>query len=207
MPGDKALYDNLVQTGQSATVVTWLLLFAIALLIGAFFSFGWWLTNRHGSRSPYTKTPLARASLLPFSSVQKVHAFLDQIHDADNPFLDLNRAVVCRETGRIFPEAINRFGVITVGWSFLRRRAPGEWISWGALRPEEQQAVFAAHGPLHGFQCKQSSAKPNPQAIDEASAWASPGPCYVDLASKRVMGWKRVPGTELEVLVVQKPKA
>ena len=33
-----------------------------------------------------------------------------------------------------------------------------------------------------------------------------PGPLYVDIETKVLLGWKVVPGTDLEVLIVQKPK-
>jgi hypothetical protein len=44
-----------------------------------------------------------------------------------------------------------------------------------------------------------------PQEIDSFHALLKPGPLYVDRETKNLLGWKEVPGTEFEVLIVQTP--
>lgn len=62
-----------------------------------------------------------------------------------------------------------------------------------------------AHDSLDGFQFTYSSKNPGPRQIEGRYALSSPGPLYVDLETYTLLGWKNVPGTDLEVLIVQKP--
>jgi hypothetical protein len=58
---------------------------------------------------------------------------------------------------------------------------------------------------MHGYQTQHSSTQPDPKDINEYHAMLKPGPLYVDRVTKILMGWKEVPGTQFEVLIVQKP--
>ncbi len=62
------------------------------------------------------------------------------------------------------------------------------------------------HESLEGFQIELSSKTANPRAIEPQYALAQPGPLYVDIDSLVLVGWKSVPYTDLEVLIVQRPK-
>lgn len=118
----------------------------------------------------------------------------------------LSKAAFCRETGRIFPNAITWYGKIKVDWTFLRKRYPGHWISWGSLSPEQKEEFYRLHDGFEGFQTEDSSPNPAPNRIEERYVYTIPGPLYVDLSTKAVMGWQVVTDTDFEVLIVQLPR-
>lgn len=180
------------------------LFFAFAALI-AIFIFDWWSSRRQTCPSPYTGDPLRRGSGLPYYTAEKVLRFLFDMHEYDNRLFDLNRAAICRQTGRIFPEAVTWYGAIDVDWDFLKKRHPGEYVSWGSLSEEQQFIIKDRHLSLDGFQTDFSSPTPSPRMVEKEYAYASPGPLYVDIRTGIIVGWKRVPDTDLEVLIVQKP--
>lgn len=185
-----------------------LLIIVIFLILFALFIFGMWLTRRQneGSLSPYSKTPLRRGSDLSYQAKVEVLRFMFNMHEYDNRIFELRKSAVCRDTGRIFPNAFTWYGTIDVDWSFLNKRYPGKYVSWGSLSPEQQEIIRCAHDNfIHGFQTDFSSRIPQPNKVEAKYAFSKPGPLYVDLETKVLLGWKCVPNTDLEVLVVQKP--
>ncbi|QLH35518.1 MAG: hypothetical protein HWD61_04670 [Parachlamydiaceae bacterium] len=76
--------------------------------------------NRPPSLSPYTKFPLRRAMDLSFDSKERVLRFLFNMHQYDNPMFDFEKAALCRETGRIFPNALTWYGTIKLDWTFCK---------------------------------------------------------------------------------------
>lgn len=157
--------------------------------------------------SLYREADVGR-EFVPLSTVEKVMRFLYyDNHSYDNRVFPMRRAMICRETGRIFQNAYNWWGRPTVSWAFLQRRYKGTWVSWGSLTPELQSEIKEAHeGKVEGFQTKRSSPTPSPRGIEEEYIHTKPGPLYVDVQSKVLLGWKSVPETNLEVLIIQKPK-
>lgn len=188
-----------------AVLLPLLLIFAFILLIGVF----WWglkTSQRSKALSPYTGLPLRRASELPYYSAERVIRFMSQIKQYDNPVFRLSQAAFCRETGRIFPDCVTIWDSIDVDWNFLQKRYPGLYVSWGSLGKEQQEEIRHAHDHmLEGFQTAFSSPTPAPRGIEPEYAYTRPGPLYVDLETKVLLGWKQVPETFLEVLIVQKP--
>lgn len=162
--------------------------------------------RREPVNSPYSTLPTRRAHELSYATIGKVYLFLRSLHQYDNRMFNIHRVAVCLETHRIFPDAINWYGKMHLDWNFLQKRYPGNWISWGSLSYPQQQAVRDAHHTLEGFQTEKSSPEPSPRKITREYAMTTPGPLYVDLGTMVLLGWKRVPGTDLEVLIVQKPK-
>ena len=59
---------------------------------------------------------------------------------------------------------------------------------------------------MEGFQTEYSSQISAPSKVEPFYAMTTPGPLYVDLDTKVLLGWKSVPLTDLEIMVVQKPK-
>ena len=182
------------------------ILLFVFLALAASFIFGWWMSRREVAPSPYTGNPLRKGSDLRYLTIEKVLRFLYDMHDYDNRMFDLNRAAICRETGRIFPEAITWYGARKVDWDFLQKRYPGKFVSWGSLPEEQQLLIRDRHVSLEGFQIEYSSPTPVPRSIEPEYAYRKPGPLYVDVESGILLGWKCVPDTELEVLILQKPK-
>lgn len=130
---------------------------------------------------------------------------MDEHEDFYNrPFL-FRKAAFSRETGRIYPDAIDWKGSIQVDWSFLLKRFPGNFVSWGSLSLEAQRLVREKHGTISGFQTECSSEKPAPRDAEKELMYLSPGPLYVDPKTGVLLGWKRVPETPFEILVVQRP--
>jgi len=155
---------------------------------------------------PYTGKPLRRGEDLPVSSRERVLKYLFDMHDYHNRLIDFKKAAFCRETGRIFSDAIISFGRISVDWSFLQKRFPGNFVSWGSLSLESKTALMEKHGSLKAFQTEFSSSRPSPKDVEEEYANEKPGPLYVDPDTGVLLGWQEVPETNLEVLIVQKPK-
>lgn len=180
-------------------------LFIFVAIIVAFF-WGAWIKKHSVALSPYTGHPLRRASELPYESARKVLKFLYDRHEYDNRIFDIKRASFCRETGRIFPDTVSWLDTIHVDWNFLRKRFPGNFVSWGSLTEVQQSVIQKAHESLEGFQVEYSSSKYSPSAIESEYLYTKPGPLYVDMDAKVLLGWQCVPDTDLEVLIVQKPK-
>lgn len=188
----------------------WVLFFSFAIILTIVFLFfvfwlGWQVSRGSYSASPYTGTPLRYATDLSFYAKEKVAQYLFDLHQYDNRIFEFSRASFCRETGRIFPNSVNFLGVIHVDWTFLNKRYPGHYVSWGSLNRDQQQAIKDAHDSLEGFQTEFSFSDPAPRMIAPEYTYARPGPLYVDITTKVLLGWKAIPGTSLEVLIVQKP--
>jgi len=186
-----------------AVVMVLLGVIAVMAIIGFLGSI--WPLKRSLPPSPYSKMPLRRANSLRYTTQFIVKRYLKNMEDYDNREFDLDRAAVCRETGRIFPDAVNWYGKMHVDWNFLRKRMPGSWISYGSLVDDRRQDLWDRHGTLEGFQTEFSCENPLPQEVEEEFNLIKPGPLYVNLENDFVMGWKVVPGTEVEVLVVKRP--
>ncbi len=185
-------------------------LFSISILVVfliffGIFIFGIWLSRAKGSLSPYSKQPMRKGEDLSYDSKVKVLRFLYEMHQYDNRIFEISNSAVCRETGRIFPHAITWYGIVKLDWTFLRKRYPGNFVSWGSLTIDQQELVRAAHGNIEGFQLDFSSPAPQPQRIEAKYAFAKPGPLYVDIDTKVLIGWQSVPRSDFEVLIVQKP--
>lgn len=178
------------------------LLFLIGLLV-----IGWlFAQSRRLEVGPYSKEPLRRWTDLSYATIGKIYLYLTKLHQYDNRMFNIHRIAFCRETGRVFPDAVDRFGRIRLDWTFLQRRHAGDWVSWGSLTYAQQSAIRQAHVTLADFQTEVSSSNPSPRLVEPQYALAKPGPLYVDLHKMVLMGWKIVPGTEIELLIVQHPK-
>jgi hypothetical protein len=193
--------------GQERAFVILIAMIILGSLLALFalFWFTWRWSQRSHSVSPYTGVPLRRAIDIPYSSAEKALRFLYDKKQYDNRIFALNHAAFCRETGRIFQDCMSWFDIIHVDWSFLKKRYPGHYVSWGSLTREQQQELRRLHSSLDAFQTEESSPLADPRMIESDYAYTKPGPLYVDLQTHVLLGWQIVPGTEFEVLVVQKP--
>lgn len=167
---------------------------------------GYRVLSRPPSVSPYTKMPLRRASDLSHDTKERVLRYLYNMHQYDNQMFDFEKAALCRETGRIFPNTVTWYGTIEVDWTFINKRYPGNYVSWGSLSGYQKDMVSSAHHTLEGFQTEFSSQISAPSKVEPYYSTLVPGPLYVDLDTNVLLGWKSVPMTDLEVLIVQKPK-
>lgn len=181
------------------------LIFSSFIFLAVLFWIGWRLTKREQAVSPYTGVPLRRMTEVSFFSAERILRYLFDLHQYDNRIFKLRKAAFCRETGRIFQDCITIFDTIKLDWTFLQKRYKGTWSSWGSLSKELQDGIKAVHTSLDKFQTMQSSPSPSPRAIEPEFCYTKPGPLYVDIDTKILLGWQVVPGTEFEVLVVQKP--
>ncbi|MEC7839468.1 MAG: hypothetical protein VX777_05475 [Chlamydiota bacterium] len=165
------------------------------------------LQNQKRSLCPYTNKPMWRGEDVPLSSVEKIMRFLYyKVHSYENRVFPMRRAMVCRDTGKIFPFCVSWWGFQTVDWKFLQKRYPGVYVSWGSLSKEQKDEIKKYHRSLEGFETEFSSMNPSPRDVEKRFAYSKPGPLYVDLDTKVLLGWKCVPDTLFEVLVVQKPE-
>ncbi|MFA6915801.1 MAG: hypothetical protein WC222_05345 [Parachlamydiales bacterium] len=184
------------------TTILLLLLFASLCLT---FFFGWWVQKQRDSVCPYTGSPLRRAESLTFYSKEQILRFLYEYNSYDNPMFKLKSSSFCRDTGRIFSNSLTWYDTVRVDWTFLQKRHPGRYVSWGSLTKDQQDYIKKTHPPLRGFQTTYSSSNSSPRDVQPEFALAKPGPLYVDVDNNVLLGWKIVPGTEFEVLIVQKP--
>lgn len=192
---------------ESNVVLFALLILGAFLGLFVFFLIGWRLSHGKAALSPYTGQPLRRGEDLSYYSMERVLRYLYSLRDYHNQIFTFRRSAFCRETGRIFPNCINRFGFMRVDWSFLQQRYPGTFVSWGSLSSEQQAAIRDMHDSLEGFQTEHSSTQSQPKSVEPAYAFMKPGPLYVDINSFVLVGWKNVPDTNLEVLMVQRPRS
>lgn len=186
-------------------------LFSFALLfvflgLVAYFAHSYWKMHQRRDVSPYSGLPLRYASELTYINKERVLNYLRGLHDFDNRVIDLNRAALCRDTGRIFPNCIAWSGAIKLDWTFIAKRYKGNFVSWGSLSAEKKKEIREAHISLDGYQTEFSSQNPSPRYIEDEYALMKPGPLYVDPETNILLGWRIVPGTDLELLIVQKPK-
>lgn len=200
------LYSKfLADITPSALTLFWFFILLTIVGLVAFFWVNLWLQKRAGTMSPYTGLPLRPGYELPYESAKQILQYLYDRHEYDNQIFDLQKSAFCRETGRLFPNSITWFETIYVDWTFLQKRFPGHYVSWGSLTDVQQQAILEAHGSLDGFQTTFSSFNSSPRMIEPEYAYAKPGPLYVDLDSHVLLGWQEVPYTEFEVLIVKRP--
>lgn len=177
------------------------------LFLALLASFIWklWVERENSSPCPYTGRPLRFGSEIHWMTAEKVLRYLYHQRDYYNQMFDVTRAALCRDTGRLFPNAMTWYGTIKVDWSFLQKRYPGTFVSWGSLTEVQQLKIRDRHASLEGFQTEFSSPTSSPRAIELDYVYKKPGPLYVDIDTGILLGWKIVPDTELEVLIVQRP--
>jgi hypothetical protein len=203
LPGQNALVtsftEHLEELQRQGLVWLFFGIFTLVLIMG----FVVWIGRKNNS--PYTGTPLRHGDNLSYSAVGAHYRFMKRMAHPDNPPVEMRRAAVCMKTGRVFPNALDYFGSLRVNWDFLVKRHPGNWVSWGSLTAEQKTAVERVHISLEGFQTERSSTKAKPEEIEPEFSHLKPGPLYVDLKTFKVMGWKQVPKSELEALIVQNP--
>lgn len=200
---------DLAQLGGASLTLFFGLLGLVLALILLLLGFGWWWTHRQGSHSPYGGGYLRKGSELDYRAVERVQRFLLDQDPMPNPPFDFNQASVCVRTGRIFPDTVNRMGVIRLPRRFFELRAKdwvhGRLISWGSLDEGQRSILGRLHSSLEGFQTEASSRRPNPEDTERRFWEKKPGPLYVNLSTAVLVGWKCVPGTDLELLVIQRP--
>ena len=177
----------------------------IVFLLLAFYFWYSWRENDSDILSLYSKKPLRRGSDVYWVEKEKVLKYLYKKHDYANRIFDFKKAVLCRETGRIFPDCVTWWGAIKLDWTFLNKRYPENFVSWGSLSKDQQDSIRDKHPSIDGYQTYYSSQNPSPQRVEMDYAMMKPGPLYADPETGILIGWKCVPDTDLEVLIVQRP--
>jgi hypothetical protein len=185
-----------------------LILLGLVLAMIAILYIGWLSTKAKITYilSLYAKVPVRPLLSARPIALNKVYLFVEALPGYDNQIFNFKRSVYCRETGRIFPNCVDWKGKVTLDWRFLSQRCRGHWISWGSLSEEQRRDVRERHGSFEGFQTDHSCPNPKPVDILPEYIFVKPGPLYVDLVNYKLLGWKCVPETDFEVLVVQLPK-
>lgn len=195
------------EAGIRTIVVLLFSFFSILFVLFLLLQLNWKREFRRGDLSLYSKQPMRLGLDVARSLAAHVNAFLvEQPSQSDNPPIDFDRAAYCPITGRIFPLSVTSGEQVVLSWDFIPKRIKGTFVSWGSLSEEERGVARLLHESLDGFQTEHSSLRPRPQDVEEEFALLSPGPLYIDRQTKIVVGWKTVPGTYFEVLVVQRPR-
>lgn len=200
------MHSIIAQVGQDDLALFGLAVFFVLSGLLAYFYLSYWNLAGKKGISPYTGLPLRPAHELTYSTKERVRMFLREQGSSENRPFDFNKAALCRDTGRLFPDCSTFFGGFQLDWSFINKKARGNFLSWGSLSENKKNEIIKAHDPLTGFQTEFSSRNPSPRMVEESFALQKPGPLYADPDSLCLVGWKLVPGTEIEVLIVQRPK-
>lgn len=191
---------------QGDIVLFGLVLFLVLAGLIFYFYHNFWRVDLKSGLSPYTGMPVRPARELTYYTKDKIYAYLRGLAEYENRPFDFDQAALCRDTGRIFPDCATWLGGYSLDWSFLRKRYKGNFVSWGSLTEERKKEIKKMHDPLDGYQVLFSSKNPSPRHVEEDFALMKPGPLYVDPDTGVFLGWKIVPDTELEVMIVQKPR-
>ena len=194
------------QQGMQAIILIIASLVAILGLFCFLLWFSWKKEKIRGNTCPYCKEPMCLGIDVARSMTNMVDVFMEDQPQPENPKIDFALAAYCPVTGRIFPNCIGPNEQVMLAWDFLNKRHKGAYVSWGALSEEERGILKLLHGSLEGFQTEQSSNQHRPEDVEEEFSSLAPGPLYVDRKERVVIGWKKVPGTHFEVLVVQRPR-
>lgn len=175
---------------------------------GLFLAFwlGYWISTKQQGQSPYTGSPLRRCTDLTYFAAERVLRYMYNIKQYDNQVFKLRKSAYCRETGRIFINCVSIFNTVNVDWTFISKRYRGNYVSWGSLTRDQKIDIANAHESLEKFQTTISSPEPSPRNVASEYVFVKPGPLYVDVNTKVLVGWQEVPDTGMEVLIVQKPK-
>ena len=197
---------DIEQVGFHTIIAVFFSFFGILIILISLLWIGWKKEGRRGDTCPYTRESMRLGCDVAASLAAHVNAYLQEQQKPDNPDIDFGCAAFCPKTGRIFPHCVQAGEQISLSWDFIRRQYKGSFVSWGSLSEEERGIVKLLHEYVEEFQTEQSSPMLRPEEIEEEYAFLAPGPLYIDKATKVLVGWKKVPGTYFEVLVVQKPK-
>ena len=191
--------------GQGAIFIIFFSMFCVLLAMGGLLFFGWWVTQKRGSLSPFSKRPMMLGIDLPFSIRRQIEEYIKSLPQPENQPIDISKAAICRETSRIIKDAVFRGEIIRLGPRFMNDRYPGNWVSWGSLSQQQQGIVKLHHREVSGYQMEHSSRNRRPQEAEQYYAVMKPGPLYVDVSTNTFLGWQAVPGTYFEVMVIKKP--
>lgn len=197
-----------MDTGVESQAVMVLLVTLACLLavLFVFFLLGLRREVKRGDTCPYCSSVLQFGSDVANSIQAHVNGYMETFSEEDNPQIDFSKAAICPTTGRIFTNCVLRGKVVSLDWSFLEKRSPGTYVSWGALPEDEKGIMGLVHLTLDGYQTKQSSTNIRPEKCEKEISLLSPGPLYVDRKTKILLGWVKVPGTDFEVLLVRRPQ-
>jgi hypothetical protein len=150
-----------------------------------------WCTHKKGQKSPFSGKPLDSGERILYPTVQKVISFMMSLPQPENAVIDCSKACFCRETGRIFPHAKNAFGEISLKPNYMKHYYQGALVPWYKLDVIEQDELLSCQQDYAIFL---QGGKLNSKAL------------YADLRKKTLVGWCRVPETNMEIVVVKPPK-
>lgn len=141
---------------------------------------GWKWTNGRWGKSPFTGANLKLGSELTFDAANKVSRYMLDHSSDQNPGFDITRAAICPDTGRIFPNAIGELEIPKVSKNYLVHLAKGEWTPVSSLSDKGKERLI--------------------NHVEDFSSYAQDS-LYIDLNTATLIGWKRVPGTSLQLLI------
>ncbi len=160
--------------------------------IAAFFWGGWWLTNRPGSLSPFTGEEMLIGENLSYTAVRATHDFMESLPQPENLTFDTTKAALCKRSGALFSNVVNNRGIVVLPRDYITKRYKGSFVEWTTLSRAEQERILDKHVSIEAFRTVQGAS--------HSEAF------YADVITAVLVGWQRVPLTDLKVLVVQKPK-
>ena len=168
---------------SSVLLICWFVL-GMALTLGVPLACGWWFLLERGTKSPFGNEPLLSGDKITFNGIARIREELFRLPQPYNPSFDPLKSAVCSETGRVFPNAVTRFGRISLRRQWWQQQWSGEWVAWEDLTPPEQERVA--------------------RMLDLTDyPLSEPKACFVDPFQGLFKGWRRVPGCDLQMMVTQ----
>ncbi len=154
------------------------------LALFSFFALGYFFCNRRGARSPFSGKAMRHGKEFSFEAVSKVLAFLEAENDKDNLPFDLEKAAICEETGRIFPDALNAFEVVKLKKPYTKHFYKAKMEALENLSEKEQMDLR--------------------ENCDNFSFFSKNSSIFVDREKGNILAWKKIPETALELMLVKK---
>lgn len=198
------------ETQLSSLTFDFFLWFILGLFffIGIYFLFIIILQNNllsNKGKSPFSGLPLRKGGELSFFAEKKLHEFYMSLPRHFNQTPKLDKSTICTSTGRIFPNSISKFGATSNPKDIFLNYPKGDYILWQELSDPLKKTIIENHDSIKGFQINQLPKYTKEQPLNHKFAHIKPGPLFVDLKTKALLGWKEIPETNLETLVYQPP--
>ena len=178
--------------GQWVVMLAAVIFLSRSFCLIALFWFGWRMTQRSHSVSPYTGIPLRRTTEISYYSAERILKYLYDLHQYDNRIFKSNRLLFAGKRGGFFKIASpGMMSSASIGIS-CRNGIPAT-MSPGEAYQETQDAIREAHASIW-MDFRQRNPPPLLSAHDRTGICLyKTGPLYVDPETKVLLGWKKSP--------------
>jgi hypothetical protein len=167
-------------------------------------------STRKKHLSPYSGAPLLSAHEVAFDRYQKILQFLHLLPFDRIAHYDLNTAVACKYSGKLFPESFNQRRILyRLGseWFHAAQHSAhleNSWDRWvDVFAPVQNPEELSEYKNLFEIEIPLELRTLPSQAFIYHSYWIGKdaGPFAIERSSGRLFGWVKVPDTSLQLLI------